>query len=153
MLLRMGLTAQWAQFLWVLLFAQALHALTFAAHHTVCIALLSHHFPGRLRGRGQALYTVVAYGFPGVIGGLLGGLLSDRLGLASVYWASMVTSAIATAAAFKVWRHHPPAHRPAEPASSASSASPISPTASLASAATPSSSPSHASPSTAPTRT
>jgi PPP family 3-phenylpropionic acid transporter len=153
MLLRMGLTAQWAQFLWVLLFAQALHALTFAAHHTVCIALLSHHFPGRLRGRGQALYTVVAYGFPGVIGGLLGGLLSDRLGLASVYWASMVTSAIATAAAFKVWRHHPPAHRPAEPASSASSASSISPTASLASAATPSSSPSHASPSTAPTRT
>ena len=109
MLLRMGLTAQWAHLLWVLLLAQALHALTFAAHHTVCIALLSHHFPGRLRGRGQALYTVVAYGFPGVLGGLLGGMLSDRLGLASVYWASLVTSAIATAAAYKVWRHHHPA--------------------------------------------
>jgi MFS family permease len=96
MLLRMGLTAAWADVLWVLLLAQALHALTFAAHHTVCIALLSHHFPGRLRGRGQALYTVIAYGFPGVIGGLLGGMLSDHLGLASVYWASLGTSAIAT---------------------------------------------------------
>ena len=45
--------------------AQALHAFTFATHHTVCIALLSHHFPGQLRGRGQALYTVIAYGLPG----------------------------------------------------------------------------------------
>jgi len=108
MLLRMGLTAEWAQVLWVLVFSQVLHALTFAAHHTVCIALLSHHFPGRLRGRGQALYTVVAYGFPGVIGGLLGGMLSDRYGLQSVYWASMVTSALATFAAYKVWRHHHP---------------------------------------------
>jgi PPP family 3-phenylpropionic acid transporter len=110
MWLRMGLTAQWADVLWVLLFAQALHALTFAAHHTVCIALLSHHFPGRLRGRGQALYTVVAYGFPGVLGGLLGGMLSHSWGLQSVYWASMLTSAVATLAAYQVWRHHHPAH-------------------------------------------
>ena len=29
-----------------------LHALTFATHHTACIALVSHHFSGRLRGRG-----------------------------------------------------------------------------------------------------
>lgn len=108
MALRMGLTAGWADVLWVLLLAQCLHALTFATHHTVCIALLSHHFPGRLRGRGQALYTVIAYGFPGVIGGLLGGVLSERWGLVSVYHASLLTSLIATAAAYKVWRlQHP----------------------------------------------
>ncbi|PUE52763.1 MFS transporter [Limnohabitans parvus] len=108
MVLRMGLTAWWADVLWVLLLAQCLHALTFATHHTACIALLSHHFPGRLRGRGQALYTVIAYGFPGVIGGLLGGVLSERWGLVSVYHASLVTSMIATAAAYKVWRlQHP----------------------------------------------
>lgn len=109
MVLRMGLTAQWADVLWVLLIAQALHALTFAANHTVCIALLSHHFPGRLRGRGQALYTVIAYGFPGVLGGLAGGLLSDRFGLQSVYWISMMTALMATAAAYRVWRIQHPA--------------------------------------------
>jgi PPP family 3-phenylpropionic acid transporter len=108
MLFRMGLTAAWADVLWVLLLAQTLHAITFATHHTVCIALISHHFPGRLRGRGQALYTVVAYGFPGVIGALLGGLISEHWGLQSVFSASVLTSGVATAAAYKVWRlQHP----------------------------------------------
>ena len=61
-----------------------------------------------MRGRGQALYTVVAYGFPGVIGALLGGLISERWGLQSVFVSSMVTSVVATAAAYKVWRlQHP----------------------------------------------
>ena len=108
MALRMVLTAAWGDVLLVLVLAQALHALTFAAHHTACIALLSHHFPGRLRGRGQALYTVLAYGFSGVLGGLLGGLLSERWGLASVFWASVFTSLVAVAATWKVWRHHHP---------------------------------------------
>lgn len=109
MVLRMVLTASWADVLWVLVLAQALHALTFATHHTACIALLSHHFSGRLRGRGQALYTVVAYGCSGVLGGLLGGLLSEHWGLASVFWASVLTSLAAVAASYKVWRHHHPA--------------------------------------------
>ncbi len=113
MLLRMLLTAAWADVLLVLVLAQALHAITFAAHHTSCVALVSHHFPGRLRGRGQALYTVIAYGFPGVIGGLLGGILSERWGLASVFWASALTSVLAMAASYKVWRHHHPAPDPA----------------------------------------
>ena len=108
MLLRMVLTAGWADVLWVLLLAQALHAITFATHHTVCIALISTHFSGALRGRGQALYTVVAYGFPGVLGALLGGLISEHWGLQSVFVASGLVSILATAAAFKVWRFHLP---------------------------------------------
>jgi len=110
MVLRMGLTASSAQVLVLLVVAQTLHALTFATHHTVCIALLSQHFSGRLRGRGQALYTVIGYGFPGVIGGLAGGMLSTHYGLSSVYWASMVISALAVACALGAWRHH---HTPA----------------------------------------
>ena len=113
MVLRMGLTASSAQVLVLLVVAQTLHALTFATHHTVCIALLSQHFSGRLRGRGQALYTVIGYGFPGVIGGLAGGILSTHYGLTSVYWASMVISALAVACAMGAWRHH---HAPALPA-------------------------------------
>jgi MFS transporter, PPP family, 3-phenylpropionic acid transporter len=104
MVLRMGLTASTGHLLWVMVVAQALHALTFAAHHTCCIALLSHHFPGRLRGRGQALFTVIGYGLPGVLGGLVGGILSTKHGLVSVYWASCATALIATACAFKVWQ-------------------------------------------------
>ncbi len=101
--LRMGLMAAWPVFL-VLLVAQTLHAVTFAAHHTSCIALLSHHFPGRLRGRGQALYAVAGYGFPGVIGGLGGGWVSARWGLDLVYAVATTTALVATACAFKVVR-------------------------------------------------
>ena len=108
MVLRLGLTATSASVLGLLLLAQCLHALTFAAHHAACIALLSHHFPGRLRGRGQALYTVIGYGFPGVLGGLAGGALSSRFGLGSVYWASFVLALLATLCSYRVWRaqHH-----------------------------------------------
>ncbi len=109
MVLRMGVTASMASLLWLLMLMQALHALTFAAHHSACIALVSHHFPGRLRGRGQALYTVVGYGIPGVIGGLAGGQLSARWGLGSVFWATSAMATCALLCAVKVWRlNHPP---------------------------------------------
>jgi PPP family 3-phenylpropionic acid transporter len=101
MTLRMAITASLADVLWLMVFAQALHAVTFAAHHTACIALLSHHFPGRLRGRGQALYTVIGYGIPGVLGALAGGVLSTEWGLTSVFWASTLAALLAAAC---VWR-------------------------------------------------
>ena len=109
MVLRMAATASMASVLWVLVLAQALHALTFAAHHSACMALVSHHFPGPLRGRGQALYIIIGYGTPGVIGGLLGGQLSQHLGLASVFWGTSAMAALACLCACKVWRlQHPP---------------------------------------------
>ncbi len=100
--LRMGVTAVAGTGLLLLLLAQCLHAFTFAAHHTVCVALLSHHFPARLRARGQALYTVVAYGFPGVLAGLAGGALSASFGLTSVYLAASVAALAALACAWRV---------------------------------------------------
>lgn len=105
MALRMGLTAGLPLVMPVLLLAQALHAITFAAHHTVCIALLSQHFPGRLRGRGQALYAVVGYGLPGVTGGLVGGLLSSAFGLASVFWLSSACAGVACLCALRARAH------------------------------------------------
>jgi MFS transporter, PPP family, 3-phenylpropionic acid transporter len=108
-MLRFGMTAGFGATLVLLFLAQTLHAITFATHHTVCIALLSHHFPGRLRGRGQALYTVIGYGFPGVLGGVAGGVLSTHYGLGSIYWACLGVSVAATACAFKVWRLQHPA--------------------------------------------
>jgi PPP family 3-phenylpropionic acid transporter len=108
MALRMVMTSVWADVLWVLVFAQCLHALTFATHHTASVALLSHHFPGRLRGRGQALYTVIAYGLTGVLGGVVGGFMSERWGLVSVFQASVVTALLAVLSGWQVWRHHHP---------------------------------------------
>ena len=88
MVLRMTMMGGAPQYVFVLFAAQSLHALTFAAHHTACIALISHHFPGNLRGRGQALFTSIGYGFTGVTAGLGGGWLSTHYGLQSVFWAS-----------------------------------------------------------------
>lgn len=102
MALRMALTAGFPLVWPLLLLAQALHAITFAAHHTACIALLSHHFPARLRGRGQALYTVVGYGLPGVIGGLGGGMLSSAFGLSSVFWLAALSALGATGCALRM---------------------------------------------------
>ncbi|PWQ83140.1 MFS transporter, partial [Stenotrophomonas maltophilia] len=74
---RMAMTGVAGQWLAAILFAQLLHGLSFAAHHTTCIALVTRHFPGRLRGRGQALFTVVGYGIGGVAGVLAGGALAS----------------------------------------------------------------------------
>lgn len=109
--LRMGLTATSALVLPLLVLAQLLHAISFAAHHSVCIALLSQHFPGRLRGRGQALYTVIGYGFPGVLGSLGGGWLSAGYGLEAVFMASTGVALVAIACAWRVWRLGDRGHR------------------------------------------
>jgi len=103
MVLRSGLTA-WAAGLWMITLAQMLHAFTFAAHHATCIGLISRHFPGRLRGRGQALFTTIGYGLSGVLGAWAGGLLSEYLGLRSVYVAGMVVSALALGCALMMRR-------------------------------------------------
>lgn len=91
----------------VLIAAQASHAITFAAHHAACIAMIHRLFPGRLRGRGQALYTVLGYGIPGVMAGLGGGWLIERFGYPAAFWGSVFASVVAwvcvgrSAAAFR----------------------------------------------------
>jgi MFS transporter, PPP family, 3-phenylpropionic acid transporter len=86
--LRFTLTASGGAWLPLLVLAQLLHAITFAAHHAACISLVQRYFPGRLRGRGQALYTTLGYGFSGVLGGVGGGWLISHLGFAAVFWAA-----------------------------------------------------------------
>jgi PPP family 3-phenylpropionic acid transporter len=95
--LRFALLAAFAGVWWVLLLAQGLHAFTFAAQHTACIAVINRHFPGRLRGRGQALYTVLGYGASGVLGGIVGGLISQAWGFRAVFWAASATALVAAA--------------------------------------------------------
>jgi PPP family 3-phenylpropionic acid transporter len=81
----------------VLVLAQLLHAATFAAHHAACIAMVDRHFPGRLRGRGQALYATLGYGASGVIGGVAGGAISERWGFPAVFGAAAAVALAACA--------------------------------------------------------
>ena len=100
--LRMGLTAGLGDWLVALVAAQALHALTFAGHHTVCIAMISRHFPGRLRARGQALFTGIGYGCGGVLGVLVGGAIASRWGFQAMYGVACGLGLLATLCARRV---------------------------------------------------
>ncbi len=59
----------------LLVFAQALHALTFALAHAVAIELIRRLFPGHRRGFGQALYSAVCFGAGGALGVYVCGIL------------------------------------------------------------------------------
>jgi PPP family 3-phenylpropionic acid transporter len=88
--LRFAATAAFGAVPAVLAACQLLHVLSFAAHHMACTSLIARHFPDRLRARGSALYSVLGYGVPGVVGGIAGGALSEHFGLAAVFWAAAV---------------------------------------------------------------
>lgn len=102
---RFGAIAGFGEVMAVLIAAQLLHAVTFAAQHAACTAQLGTFFPGRLRGRGQALYAVLGYGLSGVLGGLGGGLLTQQLGFEAVFWAATVSALIAMGCANQLARH------------------------------------------------
>lgn len=87
---------------WLLLvLAQSLHAITFAAQHAASISLIDRYFAGPLRGRGQALYSTLGYGLSGVIGGVGGGAISQRWGFEAVFAAAAL---VAAAASLCCWR-------------------------------------------------
>lgn len=70
----------WFATLPVLIFAQTLHSLTFGAFHAASIAAINHWFRGSARARGQALYSSLAFGAGGLVGGLVSGWSWDHLG-------------------------------------------------------------------------
>jgi PPP family 3-phenylpropionic acid transporter len=78
----------------VLLFAQLLHAVTFAAHHSSAIVAMQKWFAGPLQARGQALYMSIAYGVGGSAGGLFMSLCWEKLGPAGVYYAASALAAL-----------------------------------------------------------
>ncbi len=104
--LRFVATAVGGSWAVVLVLAQASHAITFAAHHTACITVVHRLFPDRLRGRGQALYTVLGYGLSGVVGGVGGGWLILQLGYSAVFWAAAVCALLGGGCAWCAARHH-----------------------------------------------
>ena len=56
---------------WVMVLAQLMHALSFAAFYAAAMRLLARYFPGRLMGYGQGINSSFSSGFGGVLGALL----------------------------------------------------------------------------------
>lgn len=78
--------------LWVLLFAQTLHAATFGSYHASAVALVHHFFQGRHQSKGQALFGSVTYGMGGMLGGLLSGPIWLHWGASVMYTFSAVAA-------------------------------------------------------------
>lgn len=89
----------------LLVLAQATHAVTFAAHHAACIGMVQRLFPDRQRGRGQALYTTLGYGVPGVLGGIGGGWVISRFGFTTVFLVAAGCGLAAWGSAARMSRH------------------------------------------------
>jgi PPP family 3-phenylpropionic acid transporter len=102
--LRLAAVAGFGAIPGVLVLGQLTHAITFAAQHTACIDVVNRHFGGRARGRGQALYAVIGYGFSGVVAGVAGGALVEAAGFSAVFWAASLAGLIAAVCAWNAMR-------------------------------------------------
>jgi PPP family 3-phenylpropionic acid transporter len=84
---RFLLIAELATVWWILAIAQAMHAVTFAVHHSASVLTIQRWFPGQAAARGQALYISMAYGLGGTAGSLVAAWLWSAAGPSSAFLA------------------------------------------------------------------
>ena len=94
----------------VLIFAQILHAGTFAAHHSAGTKLLQRWFTGPLQARGQALMATISYGLGGTFGGLAAGWIWDAFQPRDVFVMSALACGLAGMAIQKLRPRRYPSH-------------------------------------------
>ena len=104
--LRWLLTVWLADNLGALVLVQMTHALSFGAYHACAMHCIFRLFPGRLQGRGQALYNASAYGIGGALGSIGAGAVWDHVRPEASFLAAAIVAAIGT---WLVWRHLPEA--------------------------------------------
>ncbi len=80
--------ALWAEHLYVMLFAQTLHAASFGVFHASAIALVHRFFIAGHQGKGQALYSSISFGAGGAVGSLYSGYFWERFGPSSGFLAA-----------------------------------------------------------------
>lgn len=103
--LRWVLTALFADYFWIIVVAQTMHAASFGIFHAVMIAYYHQAFSGRLQGRGLALYSSVSYGAGGAVGSYIAGLLWNGYGSTTIFWFAAVASIGALLLARKYMLH------------------------------------------------
>jgi PPP family 3-phenylpropionic acid transporter len=101
--LRWLLIAWCAAMVPVLLFAQCLHAASFASYHAVAVEIVRRLFAGGHQGQGMALYSGLAYGLGGAVGALVSGALWSA-SPAGTFVLAAVFSLLALAIAWR-WIH------------------------------------------------
>jgi len=93
--LRWALIAFFPDLAPVMLFAQTLHAASFAVMHAVGIALVHHYFTERSYGQAQALFSSAGFGAGGAVGALLSGLLWQDAGSLATFMIASATAVLA----------------------------------------------------------
>jgi MFS transporter, PPP family, 3-phenylpropionic acid transporter len=101
---RFLLIAELATLWWILVIAQAMHAVTFAVHHSASVLTIQRWFPGQAAARGQALYISMAYGFGGTTGSLVAAWLWSQMGPSWAFGAGSVGAVLGGWAAIRMRR-------------------------------------------------
>lgn len=100
-LVRWVMIGEGVDLLWVLILAQILHAATFGMHHVAAVQYVHQYFTGPLQGRGQALYSSIAYGLGGAVGAYATGHLWTVIGPALTYIVAATLCALAWVIAWR----------------------------------------------------
>jgi PPP family 3-phenylpropionic acid transporter len=88
----------------LMLLAQLLHAASFGLSHAAAMDMVYRLFPGRLQGRGQALYSSLSFGLGGAVGSLLSGYAWSAVGSQWCFVAAAVIAVVgALVAARGLW--------------------------------------------------
>ncbi len=98
---RWVILALWVDSFILLFISQLLHAASFGLFHACAIYLIHHLFPGRLQGRGQALYAGMSFGLGGALGHLLSGYAWDAVGSTWTFLSSAIIALIGAIIASK----------------------------------------------------
>ncbi len=88
------LIANQAQDLSIMLLAQLMHAASFGLYHAAAIQMIHKLFPGKLQGRGQALYSSLSFGLGGAIGSFLSGYVWNGLGETWIYYMAAIMAGV-----------------------------------------------------------
>ncbi len=75
---RWWLIAALAEYFWILVFAQLMHAASFGSFHAIGVEMVRRYFKQGSIGQGQAFYSAISFGAGGALGALMSGVLWDN---------------------------------------------------------------------------
>ena len=109
---RWALLALYPDQVWIVLFAQCLHAFSFGSFHATAIELVRRFFPARQAGRGQALYNSLSFGVGSALGALFSGYVWEWSNSGTFLIASLASALGMCIAWWGIHDHAIPAAQP-----------------------------------------